>query len=116
MYEAFAGQCRQLNVSAANLRVSIPPRLIRPLFVTGRAGPSQCNGHAGPQSAAQVLHLDSAEVSSGAGYLFYQLVPMPRESPDCVAVPCEPGSREQVVTVVELLSEGRHGHYLWSSV
>jgi hypothetical protein len=48
-------------------------------------------------------HLYQAEVISRAGYLFNQHGSMVGTSPDRIVITCEPGSRQQVQTIVQLI-------------
>jgi len=59
-------------------------------------------------------HLHQAEVSSHAGYLFNQHVSMLGVPLDCNTVACEPSSRQQKPTIVQLISKSHHHHHLRS--
>lgn len=68
-------------------------------------------GHEGWPGCA---HLHQTEVSSHASYLLNQHGSMVRAPPDRIVITCEPGSRQQVQTIVQLIPESHHGYHLRS--
>lgn len=71
-------------------------------------------GQSGRGGRPDCVHLHQAKMSSHAGYLLNQHRSMLGVSPDRVVVTCEPGSRQQVQTIVQLIPECHHHSLLRS--
>ena len=75
-------------------------------------GPSPLGAVGPPRGRPDCVHLHQAKVSSHAGYLLNQHGSMLGVSPDRIVVTCEPGSRQQVQTIVQLIPKCHHHHHL----